>query len=140
MPVLTALGPEGLQKYDVDPRTMAMEPSDRPTEGLLVPGFVDIHIHGAFGYDFMGGRRGGPSSAMADRLVEVGYESFLPTTVTGSLQAVERAISNLPNADWRIRGFHMEGPFVSPVHPGAQPPGYIVPYHRNGTGFLTILN
>ena len=127
MPVLTALGSEGVQKYDVDLKTMAMEPSDRPTEGLLIPGFVDIHIHGAFGLDFMTGTKE-DLLQMADGLQKVGYEAFLPTTVTGSLQAVRRTISNLPVADRRMPGFHMEGPFVSPKHPGAQPQESIVPY------------
>ena len=125
LPVLTALGPEGFRKYAVDLRTMAMEPSDRPAEGLLVPGFVDLHIHGAFGRDFMTGTAE-DLLAMADGLERVGYESFLPTTVTGSLDAVRTALANLPVADWRIEGFHLEGPFISPKHPGAQPPSFIV--------------
>ena len=135
MPVFTALGPEGLQKYDVDLRTMAMEPSDRPTEGLLVPGFVDIHIHGAFGRDFMTGTAE-DLLAMADGLRKLGYEAFLPTTVTGSLADVRRAVSNLPMADPRIVGFHMEGPFVSPKHPGAQPQAFIVPYSSEWDAIL----
>ena len=124
-PTLTALGPEGYRNYAVDLRTMAMEPSDHAPEGLLVPGFVDIHIHGAFGRDFMTGAAE-DLLAMADGLVEVGYEAFLPTTVTGSLEDVRRAISHLPVADWRIEGFHLEGPFISPKHPGAQPQKYII--------------
>ena len=127
MPTLTALGPEGLRKYDVDLRTMAMEPSDRPTEGLLVPGFVDLHIHGAFGYDFMSGSAS-DLLAMSEGLQKVGYESFLPTTVTGSVEDVSKALANLPASDPRIGGFHLEGPFLSPKHPGAQPQDRIVPY------------
>ena len=125
-PVFTALGPEGFGKYAVDLRSMAMEPSDRPAEGLLIPGFVDIHIHGAFGKDFMSGSAE-DLLAMADGLQTVGYEAFLPTTVTASLRDVQRAISHLPAADERIAGFHLEGPFISPKHPGAQPQNYIVP-------------
>jgi N-acetylglucosamine-6-phosphate deacetylase len=124
-PVFTALGPEGFRQYAVDLKTMAMEPSDRPAEGLLVPGFVDIHIHGAFGKDFMSGSKD-DLLAMADGLQKVGYEAFLPTTVTGSLEDVRRAIKLIPKADWRIAGFHLEGPFISRKHPGAQPQNYIV--------------
>lgn len=120
LPTLTALGPSGFGKYAIDLKTMAMEPSDRPTEGLLVPGFVDIHIHGAFGHDFMTGSVE-DLKAMATALERVGYESFLPTTVTGSLEAIRQAIAKVPRADWRIEGFHLEGPFISPKHPGAQP-------------------
>ncbi len=125
LPVLNALGPKGFARYAIDLKTMAMEPSDRPTEGLLVPGFVDLHIHGAFGRDFMTGTAD-DLLAMADGLERVGYESFLPTTVTGSLGAVRKALSNLPAADRRIEGFHLEGPFISPKHPGAQPQSSIV--------------
>jgi len=114
----------GFQKYDVDLKTMAMEPSDRPAEGLLVPGFVDIHIHGAFGYDFMTGSAE-DLLAMAAGLEKVGYEAFLPTTVTGSLPDIQKALANLPVADRRMPGFHLEGPFISPKHPGAQPQGAI---------------
>ena len=135
MPVLTTLGPEGFQKYDVDLRTMTLEPSDRPTEGLLIPGFVDIHIHGAFGRDFMTGTQE-DLLAMADGLQRVGYEAFLPTTVTGSPDDVRRAVSHLPVADWRIEGFHLEGPFVSPKHPGAQPQAFIVPYSAEWDAIL----
>ena len=125
MPVLTALGPLGFQKYDVDLKTMAMEPSDRPVEGLLVPGFVDIHIHGAFGYDFMTGSAE-DLLAMAAGLEKVGYEAFLPTTVTGPLEAIKAALAHLPVDDRRMPGFHLEGPFISPKHPGAQPQEFIV--------------
>ena len=125
MPVFNALGPQGFQKYDVDLRTMAMEPSDRTAEGLLVPGFVDVHIHGAFGHDFMTGSAS-DLLAMADALQKVGYEAFLPTTVTASREAVSEAVAKLPAADGRIEGFHLEGPFISAKHPGAQPKGAIV--------------
>lgn len=126
MPVFTALGPQGFRKYDVDLRTMVMEPTDRAPEGLLIPGFVDLHIHGAFGFDFMAGSAQ-DLLAMADGLEKVGYEAFLPTTVTGSLADVRRALASLPSDDPKMPGFHMEGPFISPKHPGAQPPGFISP-------------
>ena len=125
MPVLTALGPLGYRNYEVDLATRAMEASDRSPEGYLVPGFVDIHIHGAFGKDFMTGTAQ-DLLTMADGLQKVGYENFLPTTVTGSLESTRRAIANVPRADWRIEGFHLEGPFISPKHPGAQPQSFIV--------------
>ncbi len=124
-PTLTVLGPEGFRKYAVDLKTMAMEPSDHPTEGLLVPGFVDLHIHGAFGRDFMSGTAQ-DLLEMAEGLQKVGYEAFLPTTITGTLPWIQAALSNLPADDQRIAGFHLEGPFISPKHPGAQPKQTIV--------------
>lgn len=125
LPVFNALGPEGFRAYAVDFATMALEPSDRVPEGLLVPGFVDLHIHGAFGHDFMTGSAA-DLLAMASGLAKVGYEAFLPTTVTGALPAVQSALAHLPPDDPRMPGFHLEGPFISPKHPGAQPQDAIV--------------
>ena len=135
LPVFTALGPEGFGKYAVDLKTMAMEPSDRPAGGLLVPSFVDIHIHGAFGKDFMTGTAE-DLLKMADSLGKVGYEAFLPTTVTASLTAVERALATIPVNDPRMPGFHLEGPFISPKHPGAQPQNFIVEPSSEWNGVL----
>ncbi len=125
LPVLQAIGPEGFGTYSVDFATNRFEKSDQPADGVLVPGFVDIHIHGAFGYDFMSGSAA-DLLAMAEGLQEVGYEAFLPTTVTASIADVQRALGNLPKDDRRMPGFHLEGPFISPKHPGAQPQEFIV--------------
>ncbi len=114
-------------------------PSAAEPEFVLVPGFVDVHIHGAFGFDFM---MSSPSElvAWADKLEEHGYEAFLPTTVTQSLDAVLSAIDNLP-AHRLIQGFHLEGPFISPKHPGAQPPHAILdPIDLEGTGWNQVLD
>jgi N-acetylglucosamine-6-phosphate deacetylase len=88
-------------------------------ERTLVPGFVDIHIHGAFGIDFMSAT-GPEMKALCGRLAGVGYEGFLPTTVSASQEDVLAALDNLPE-DPMILGIHLEGPFLSPQFPGAQP-------------------
>jgi len=62
---------------------------------------------------------------LCSKLADLGYEAFLPTTVTASAADVIKAISNLPNSPM-IAGFHLEGPFISPVYPGAQPKESIV--------------
>lgn len=94
-----------------------------PPEGILTPGFVDIHCHGGFGYDFMSA---GPDqiAEWAEKLSEEGYEYFLPTTVTCSAEAAQSALNNLPDHPM-IAGVHLEGPFISPEYPGAQPPSFI---------------
>ncbi len=92
-------------------------------DGILTPGFVDIHCHGGFGIDFMSA-----SSAeiceWADKLSGEGYEFFLPTTVTCSAEAAKAALSRLPDHPLAA-GVHLEGPFISPEYPGAQPPSFI---------------
>ncbi|HZH99017.1 MAG TPA: amidohydrolase family protein, partial [Fimbriimonadaceae bacterium] len=120
------LGGDGFGTYQVDWSSSppSFERISRPPDVLLIPGFVDIHIHGAFGIDFMSAS---PSElgVLAEKLEAVGYESFLPTTVTCSAGDAERAISRLPDHP-AIAGFHLEGPFISKEHPGAQPPHFIV--------------
>ncbi len=122
--VASCLGPEGFGTYEIGPKSQILKRVEGPAETLLVPGFVDIHIHGAFGIDFMSADTK-QISELCERLWEVGYEGFLPTTVTASPQDVLRAINSLP-PDQMIWGFHMEGPFISSIYPGAQPKSQII--------------
>ena len=121
----TMLGHGGLSTFEVRVQAgkLISAPAGRAICNLLVPGFVDLHIHGAFGFDFMSATRE-QLLEMADKLSERGYEAFLPTTVSASAQDVRKAVENLPEDD-RMPGFHLEGPFISPQFPGAQPPGAI---------------
>lgn len=124
--IFRMLGKNGLESYEATIRdgTLKADPIEPRTDRLLVPGFVDLHIHGAFGVDFMAAT--GPQMLeLADRLEQIGYEAFLPTTVSASAIDVERAIANLPD-DPRMPGFHLEGPFISDLFPGAQPSEAII--------------
>lgn len=120
-----ALGPEGMGTYEVEwhPEGPRFERVMRPASRLLVPGFVDLHIHGAFGIDFMDADAA-DMAALCEKLAPEGYEAFLPTTVASSPQAVQSALAALPESPL-IAGFHLEGPFLSSDFPGAQPPGAI---------------
>jgi N-acetylglucosamine-6-phosphate deacetylase len=118
-------GEDGLDlvKFDTETGEMNDVKKGEP-EGVLVPGFVDIHIHGAFGVDFM------TSSApelkeLCNQLGEDGYERFLPTTVTAGADDIKAALARLPQNPM-IGGFHLEGPFISPEFPGAQPKEFII--------------
>lgn len=115
------LGPSGFGAYEIDWSTPepSIERVSKSPELLLIPGFVDVHCHGAFGIDFMTASTTDMTTLCA-RLAEHGYESFLPTTVTASCEAVLAAVNQLPD-DPMIGGFHLEGPFISPEYPGAQP-------------------
>mgnify|MGYP001600043853 CR=1 FL=1 len=120
------LGPQGFGPYDVEigEGSARLSPSSDRAELTLVPGFVDIHIHGAFGIDFMSATREQMLS-LCGQLGDIGYETFLPTTVTATLDDVRAALANLPDHPM-VGGFHLEGPFISPKHPGAQPQDKIV--------------
>jgi N-acetylglucosamine-6-phosphate deacetylase len=128
------LGPDGFGTYHVDwsASPPAFERVSRSPDLLLIPGFVDIHIHGAFGIDFMSASSS-ELVLLAEKLENVGYEAFLPTTVTCSVGQAERAVQNLPEHP-AIVGFHLEGPFISPKHPGAQPVQAIVATGAFGVG------
>jgi N-acetylglucosamine-6-phosphate deacetylase len=115
-----ALGPDGFGSYDVDLQQGSFRRTDETAERLLVPGFVDVHIHGGFGIDFMSSASDADVAKLCRKLEAVGYEGLLPTTVTATPQDVKRALKNLPE-DEAVLGFHLEGPFISRKYPGAQP-------------------
>ena len=100
---------------------------------VVLPGFIDMHIHGAGGSDAMDGTVEAVAH-MAAFLPKEGTTSFLPTTMTQSPESIEQALEalyqysqsdNVPGtAD--VIGVHLEGPFVNPSKAGAQPVQYII--------------
>jgi N-acetylglucosamine-6-phosphate deacetylase len=98
----------------------------------VIPGFIDQHIHGANGADNMDADRDGLIN-MVNFLPKEGTTSYLPTTMTQSLEAVEKALDvivdymetdNKPGES-EILGVHLEGPFISKKHVGAQNPAFV---------------
>ena len=98
----------------------------------LSPGFIDIHKHGAYDYDFMDANNE-EAIRLLERLPETGVTSLYPTTMSMSFTDVRRAmetIRELMHTTYKgtqVLGCHMEGPFISPDWGGAQPREYIVP-------------
>lgn len=138
--VARAFGPQGFGAYEIqwNGTTPQFLPSTATPELLLVPGFIDIHIHGAFGIDFMESGRF-EMERLCGLLAEQGYEAFLPTTVSTSSGEVNSALASIPNSAM-VPGFHLEGPFLSPDHPGAQPPEAIVDPPNAGSEWDAILD
>jgi len=102
------------------------------SEGIAVPGFVDVHINGIAGIDFLAAdpdayRRAG------EALARTGVVAYQPTFVSSDegaydepLRAAEAAIAEhtaggLP----LVLGVHLEGPFLSPEWPGAHDPEHL---------------
>ena len=102
----------------------------------LVPGFLDIHTHGAYGVDTNDGDAEGLSRWAAGILWE-GVTSFLPTAAVQEREGLKRALSSVAQAarkqektgssgrEAQILGIHLEGPCLSPDFGGAQEKGQI---------------
>lgn len=111
----------------------AIEPDPiAPGNRFVLPGFVDLHVHGGGGADTMGG----PDAlhAMAAFHARHGTTALLPTTVTAPADALRQALCGIVEAASRpqpgaarIMGAHLEGPFINPTMLGAQPPFAIPP-------------
>ncbi|MBR3804434.1 MAG: N-acetylglucosamine-6-phosphate deacetylase [Clostridia bacterium] len=102
-----------------------------PENAIVVPGFIDEHIHGAFGADAMDGSVKALSD-IANAVASEGTTGFLATTMTQSpeniknaLTAVKDYIASNPKSGAEVIGVHLEGPFISPKHIGAQPLEYV---------------
>ena len=96
----------------------------------LSPGFIDIHTHGAGGYDFMDGTVQDIVEACRAHLKH-GTTMILPTTLTSSDEDLFLTIDNFKEAQKlkenmpHLPGLHLEGPYFDMIQKGAQDPRYI---------------
>ncbi len=97
---------------------------------LVVPGFIDQHIHGANGYDFMDKK--GYDEILKD-VAKSGVTSVCATTTTHSIEELIKTLTCLKNymdenntEASKIIGIHLEGPFISHQYKGAQLEEYII--------------
>ncbi len=97
---------------------------------ILLPGFVDIHIHGCAGHDACDATRDA-LSAMAAHLVRHGVTAFCPTTMTIAPEALTKAVRTVrgcisePPEGASILGVNLEGPYISVHKKGAQMAEYV---------------
>lgn len=97
----------------------------------ILPGFIDIHCHGAYGFDTNDANPEGLRK-WAKGIVDEGVTSFLATTLTQSEEVLTNAVSNVAKVveegyeGAEILGIHFEGPYLNKAHKGAQPEEYCI--------------
>lgn len=97
--------------------------------GLYIsPGFIDMHLHGGGGYDFMDGTEEAFIGASRAHLIH-GTTSMTPTTLTCTDEELFNVFSVYnrvkDKVDTNFLGLHLEGPYFSPNQAGAQDPKYL---------------
>ncbi|WP_040536708.1 N-acetylglucosamine-6-phosphate deacetylase [Schleiferilactobacillus shenzhenensis] len=94
----------------------------------VVPGFIDVHSHGGYGFDAMDGDPEQISTMATKMMRNEGVTTLFATTMTQSTANIDHAMKGVAQAAENnpiIQGVHLEGPFISPTFKGAQPEQYI---------------
>ena len=109
----------------------------------ISPGFIDIHTHGAGGYDFMDGTVKAIKEASKVHM-QFGTTSIIPTTLSSTPEELLNFLDNFKQAKKELKngpnliGVHLEGPYLSIEQKGAQDPRYIK--NPDKQEYLKILN
>ena len=117
---ITGVFPYGTKEADVD-----------YGDKRIVPGFLDIHCHGAYGWDTNDATEEGLRT-WTKNIVGEGVTGFLATTITQSEEVLTKAVENVAKVmedgyeGAEILGIHFEGPYLDMVYKGAQPEQHIV--------------
>ena len=95
----------------------------------VMPGFIDVHLHGACGYDVCDATPTAIEKLAEAKLAE-GCTSFLPTTLTvanGTLKKAAKAVAAYKKDEKfaKVIGIHLEGPFINVACCGAQNPKFV---------------
>jgi N-acetylglucosamine-6-phosphate deacetylase len=110
---------EAVEGHEVDPSANG--------DDYILPGFIDVHVHGGAGRDMMEG--GDAPHLIAALHAKHGTTALLATTMTAPVEDIERSLSAIGAAckargkgEARILGVHLEGPYINSGKLGAQPP------------------
>lgn len=117
----------------VSSESFVPQPDDRIIDAhqqYVSPGFIDIHVHGGGGHDFMDGTVEA-FLGVAETHAKYGTTAMIPTTLTSTDEelmntfSVYRKAKSLNQKGARFIGLHLEGPYFSPKQCGAQDPNYL---------------
>lgn len=129
------------------------KPADKDYgERRIVPGFIDVHTHGAYGFDTNDAEEEGLRNWMK-HIPEEGVTGICPTTITQTEEVLTKAVKNVAKVveegyeGAEILGIHFEGPYLDMVYKGAQPQQCIVKpdveqfkrYQKAANGLIKII-
>lgn len=129
------------------------QPADKDYgERRIVPGFIDVHTHGAYGFDTNDAEEEGLRNWMK-HIPEEGITGICPTTITQTEEVLTKAVKNVAKVveegyeGAEILGIHFEGPYLDMVYKGAQPEQCIVKpdveqfkrYQKAANGLIKII-
>lgn len=113
--------------YDYDEKEVDKDYGDN----RVLPGFIDIHCHGAYGFDTNDAKEDGLRYWLRN-IVNEGVTALLPTTITQSEEVLTNAVANVAKVveegyeGAEVLGIHFEGPYLDMVYKGAQLEQHIV--------------
>ncbi len=119
------IGPDG-RIAAIDGTPVPAGRARQSRQALILPGFIDLHVHGGGGRDIMEG--GDAALAVARLHAAHGTTALLATTMTAPMEDLESAFAGLagvlaagPSGGARVLGVHLEGPYINGAKLGAQP-------------------
>jgi N-acetylglucosamine-6-phosphate deacetylase len=103
----------------------------KPKSPFILPGFIDLHVHGGGGSDWQGGEEG--VRTFVRYHTSCGTTAMAPTTAIGPVAVIEESLSAITSiaagrlpGEAVVLGAHLEGPFINPLKPGAMAASFIL--------------